>query len=196
MYLNGPFMWRNTNGPQLSLSLQLASELELPAVTLSAPGVVETAGLLGLQPLRLQAGFKSSKRWIQPFEMCPKIRMEGEQTKTRPSINQHNERISDVGDIIWSSRCMVEFFGVMWKLLGCEEWNEWNISVKNGDVLCSPTGKPNSAESVMGLLLAGHGKCDTKRLLGRFEPTRQGNRPSWMKWFSLGLKVFSDDKPL
>eukprot|EP00434_Breviolum_minutum_P037553 symbB.v1.2.033303.t1/scaffold4114.1/size44431/2 len=32
----------------------LASELELPAVTLSAPGVVETAGLLGLQPLRLQ----------------------------------------------------------------------------------------------------------------------------------------------
>ena len=61
MYLHGPFMWR-TNGPQLSLSLQLASELELPAVTLSAPGVVETAGLLGLQPLRLQAGFKSSKR--------------------------------------------------------------------------------------------------------------------------------------
>ena len=39
-----------------SRNLQLASELELPAVTLSAPGVVETAGLLGLQPLRLQAG--------------------------------------------------------------------------------------------------------------------------------------------
>ncbi|CAK9090674.1 unnamed protein product, partial [Durusdinium trenchii] len=32
----------------------VASELQLPAVTLSAPGVVETAGLLGLEPLELQ----------------------------------------------------------------------------------------------------------------------------------------------
>lgn len=195
MYLNGPFMWRNTNGPQLSLSSWPLnwSCLQWRCQPL---GLLKLLGSWAYNLWDCRRGNKSSKRWIQPFEMCPKIRMEGEQTKTRPSINQHNERISDVGDIIWSSRCMVEFFGVMWKLLGCEEWNEWNISVKNGDVLCSPTGKPNSAESVMGLLLAGHGKCDTKRLLGRFEPTRQGNRPSWMKCFSLGLKVFSDDKPL
>lgn len=31
-----------------------AAELQLPAVTLSAPGVVETAGLLGLQHQQLQ----------------------------------------------------------------------------------------------------------------------------------------------
>lgn len=49
------------NFDSLSLAIlgQVATELQLPAVTLSAPGVVETAGLLGLEPSMLQAGYLS-----------------------------------------------------------------------------------------------------------------------------------------